>query len=303
MARRLQANAILRITALIVAGGAILASVPGFLALESALVSVTARVVQPPPAVREVRKGPDPVPARTEQEWFFTILVSNTYPMTMRDAVVEERFAAVFLDGSTVETEVLAPSRGEATLHRFGAEARLTWTIGRLAPGESESLVLRVSTRPPPEPEPGVRGAKAAISISEARDATGPFRQTAGAALTSSDGSGRPFSASSDPIWVTVVENDEAEDLTPTPTPTPTPDDGEDPTPTPEADDRDDTSTTPADPDESAAEDALPDETPTPEPDTPTPAPTETPTATPVPTESPTEPETPTPSATPEGES
>src|SRR3989304_2709031 len=288
MARRLQANAILRITALIVAGGAILASVPGFLALESALVSVTARVVQPPPAVREVRKGPDPVPARTEQEWFFTILVSNTYPMTMRDAVVEERFAAVFLDGSTVETEVLAPSRGEATLHPLGAEARPTGPIGRLAPGESESLVLRVSTRPPPEPEPGVRGAKAAISISEARDATGPFRQTAGAALTSSDGSGRPFSASSDPIWVTVVENDEAEDLTPTPTPTPTPpppphaagappptppptptptptpDDGEDPTPTPEADDRDDTSTTPADPDESAAEDALPDETPRP---------------------------------------
>src|SRR3972149_6253672 len=144
MARRLQANAILRITALIVAGGATLASVPGFLALEPALVSVTARVVQPPPAVREVRKGPDPVPARTEQEWFFTILVSNTYPMTMRDAV-EERFAAVFLDGSTVETEVLAPSRGEATLHRFGAEARLTWTIGRLAPGESESPVLRAA--------------------------------------------------------------------------------------------------------------------------------------------------------------
>ena len=74
--------------------------------------------------------------------WEFRITVTNLFDWTMEDVVVTDRLAAELeIDGLTYITPGTV-----ATWSRKG-NVKLTWTIGDLAPSETATLILEVSTR------------------------------------------------------------------------------------------------------------------------------------------------------------
>jgi hypothetical protein len=189
-----------RILTALIASLAVVAGVPAFLAFESHMVSVTARVVQPPPPVKKVRGGPDPVPVGTYQEWFFLIVVTNTFPTAMQNAVVTDHFGAELnaepLDSLPVDVDIVSHTRGQSAKESFETQVRITWTIGRLEPGQSETLVLRLFTKQNP-------------AGMQEYTSTGVYEQNSGAVLKWTDvADGRQLSAVTESISVTVIDPD-----------------------------------------------------------------------------------------------
>lgn len=76
-------------------------------------------------------------------QWVFTITVTNLYDWTMEDVVVSDRFAA------ELEIDcVCCVSHGTLDLSMKGNSDKvfLTWTIGDLAPLETATLCMIIST-------------------------------------------------------------------------------------------------------------------------------------------------------------
>lgn len=171
----------------VLAGLALLAGVPGFMAFESSLVNINARVVQPPPPVQKLRSGPDPVTVGTYQEWFFTIVVSNPFDFPIEDVLVTDHF------GAELDVVIVSHTGGTATTEVVGQQARIAWTIDLLDPGHSQTLVVRAFTTLNP-------GGQQSYS------SPGRYEQNSGATMRWIDPNGHQDSASTDSIVVTVVE-------------------------------------------------------------------------------------------------
>jgi PKD repeat protein len=131
---------------------------------------------------------------KTEVQWALKIEVTNTFPYTMTDAVIKDRF------GAEIEIDEPFPvsiTHGTASYTTKGKSEKvfLTWEIGDLQPGDTARLVLLVSTDINPSgkqeySEPGI------------------YELNSGATLKFIDPEqDMELSACTDSIYVTVVEN------------------------------------------------------------------------------------------------
>lgn len=95
-----------------------------------------------PQVVDKYAEGPAAVPLRTKESWNFTILVTNIYDYEIYNLTVKDHF------GANLDVAFLSSTKGTYTQYtnKPGRQQRFTWTIESLAPFETVTLKLEVST-------------------------------------------------------------------------------------------------------------------------------------------------------------
>jgi len=96
----------------------------------------------PTEVIQKFAEGPVAVSLHTEESWDFTYMVTNTYDYEIYNLTVKDHF------GANLDVAFLSSTRGTYTQYtnKPGRQQRFTWIIENLAPFETVTLKLEVST-------------------------------------------------------------------------------------------------------------------------------------------------------------
>lgn len=102
----------------------------------------TLKSLRPTQVILKFAEGPAAVPLRTKESWNFTFMVTNIYDYEIYDLTVKDHF------GANLDVVFLSSTKGTYTQYtnKPGRQQRFTWTIESLAPFETVTLKLEVST-------------------------------------------------------------------------------------------------------------------------------------------------------------
>jgi len=102
----------------------------------------TLRSIRPSVVIQKFAEGLQAVPLYTSESWNFTIIVTNIYDYNMTNVTVKDYF------GANLNVALIGLTKGtyKQFINKPTLQQRYEWNIGNLAPWETVTLKLKVST-------------------------------------------------------------------------------------------------------------------------------------------------------------
>lgn len=102
----------------------------------------TLRSIRPSQVIQNFAEGPAALPLHILENWNFTYMVTNIYDYEATDVVVKDHF------GANLDVSFVSSTKGTYTQYtnKPGRQQRFEWNIDNLAPWETVTLKLKVST-------------------------------------------------------------------------------------------------------------------------------------------------------------
>ena len=90
--------------------------------------------------------GEDPIPTFTKAAWILRITISNDNPVTQTNVIVKDVIPGEYTTGEDILFSYYS-SKGNVNTVIHGKSTHITWDVGTLLQGESETLDIIIWTR------------------------------------------------------------------------------------------------------------------------------------------------------------